>query len=77
MRLLEERDKLDFVIGLFSSWKYRLLRETDKNSQRVMLDSARNMGGEILAMSAGGAMSVIDALVSIIIGELQQSLGSA
>jgi len=77
MRLLGEQDKLDFVIGLFSSWKYRLLRETDKNSQKAMLDSARGMGGEIVAMSAGGAMSVIDALVSIIIGELQQSLGSA
>jgi hypothetical protein len=77
MRLLGEQDKLDFVIGLFSSWKYRLLRETNKSSQKAMMDSARSMGGEIVAMSAGGAMTVIDALVSMIIGELQQNLGSA
>lgn len=69
-----DQDKVDFVLGLFGAWKYRLLRETDKKSQAVMLDSVRGMGGEIVAMSAGGAMGVIEALVSIIVGELQQQL---
>lgn len=72
-----DQDKVDFVLGLFGAWKYRLLRETDKKSQAAMLDSARGMGGEIVALSAGGTMGVVDALVSIIIGELQQQLGSA
>lgn len=72
-----DQDKVDFVLGLFGAWKYRLLRETDKTSQAAMLDSVRRTGGEIVGLAAGGAMGIVDALVSIIIGELQQSLGSA
>lgn len=72
-----DQDKVDFVLGLFGAWKYRLLRETDKNSQAAMLDSVRRTGGEIIGLAAGGAMGIVDALVSIIIGELQQSLGLA
>lgn len=77
LQTLGDQDKLDFVLELFGAWRYRLLRETDKSSQAAILDSARGVGGEIVAMSAGGAMGVVEALVSIIIGELQQQLGSA